>query len=123
MTSANRGSTPGVRLASRKHDPRIESAEFLPHSGICFPQNPFRNCPQVGLSIPPREVVDISLIRRPRAENLGWIDELNYCEPAHAAKLNHARALLGKIDEILTWEQRKDIEERCQVRRTGPLLA
>jgi hypothetical protein len=29
---------------------RIESAQFLPHSGIRFPQNPCSTCPYVGLS-------------------------------------------------------------------------
>ncbi len=28
---------------------RIESAQFLPHSGIRFPQNPCSSCPYVGL--------------------------------------------------------------------------
>jgi len=35
---------------------RIETAEFLPHSGIRFPQNPWS--------------------KRPGAGDLGWLDEL-----------------------------------------------
>ena len=31
--------------------PRIESADFLPHSGIRFPQNPCSSCPYVGLCL------------------------------------------------------------------------
>jgi CRISPR/Cas system-associated exonuclease Cas4 (RecB family) len=57
---------------------RIESAEFLPHSGIRFPQNPCSSCPFVGLCLGRPGMVDVSLIRRPGAENLGWLDELNY---------------------------------------------
>jgi len=57
---------------------RIESAEFLPHSGIRFPQNPCTTCPYVGLCLGRQDMVDVSLIRRPGAENFGWLDELNY---------------------------------------------
>ena len=57
---------------------RIESAEFLPHSGIRFPQNPCSSCPYVGLCLGNQEMADARLERRPGAENLGWLDELNY---------------------------------------------
>jgi len=57
---------------------RIESVDFLPHSGIRFPQNPCSTCPYVGLCLGRQEMVDIKLMRRPGAEDLGWLDELNY---------------------------------------------
>jgi len=57
---------------------RIESADFLPHSGIRFPQNPCTTCPYVGLCLGRQEMVDVGLVRRPGAENFGWLDELNY---------------------------------------------
>ncbi len=57
---------------------RIESAQFLPHSGIRFPQNPCSTCPYVGLCLGREELVAAALVRRPGAENLGWLDELNY---------------------------------------------
>ena len=57
---------------------RIESAEFLPHSGIRFPQNPCSTCPYIGLCLGQQEIVDANLVRRPGAEDLGWLDELNY---------------------------------------------
>ncbi len=57
---------------------RIESAQFLPHSGIRFPQNPCRTCPYVGLCLGKPQLVEIDLIRKPGAENLGWLDELAY---------------------------------------------
>ena len=57
---------------------RIESAQFLPHSGIRFPQNPCSTCPYVGLCLGKQELVDNHLIRRPGADNLGWLDELTY---------------------------------------------
>jgi len=57
---------------------RIESADFLPHSGIRFPQNPCSSCPYVGLCLGKQKMVDAQLIRRPGAEDLGWLDELTY---------------------------------------------
>jgi hypothetical protein len=57
---------------------RIEFAQFLPHSGIRFPQNPCSTCPYLGLCLGKQELVDAALVRRPGAENLGWLDELTY---------------------------------------------
>jgi hypothetical protein len=57
---------------------RIESAEFPAHSGIRFPQNPCSTCPYVGLCLGRQEMIDAALVRRPGAENLGWLDELDY---------------------------------------------
>ena len=57
---------------------RIDSAQFLPHSGIRFPQNPCSTCPYVGLCLGRQELVQSNLMRSPGAEQLGWLDELNY---------------------------------------------
>jgi CRISPR/Cas system-associated exonuclease Cas4 (RecB family) len=57
---------------------RIESADFLPHSGIRFPQNPCSSCPYVGLCLGKQELVDSALVRRPGADSLDWLDELGY---------------------------------------------
>lgn len=57
---------------------RIESLRFPPHSGVRFPQNPCSTCPYVGLCLSKQEIVDLNLVRRPGAENFGWLDELNY---------------------------------------------
>jgi hypothetical protein len=57
---------------------RIESADFLPHSGIRFPQNPCSTCPYVGLCLGNQEMIDAAVVRRPGADNLDWLDELNY---------------------------------------------
>jgi CRISPR/Cas system-associated exonuclease Cas4 (RecB family) len=57
---------------------RIESADFLPHSGIRFPQNPCSSCPYVGLCLGKQEITDARLVRRPGAESLDWLDELSY---------------------------------------------
>jgi hypothetical protein len=57
---------------------RVESAQFLPHSGIRFPQNPCSSCPYIGLCLGKPELINIALERRPGAENLGWLDELTY---------------------------------------------
>jgi len=37
---------------------QIESAQFLPHSGIRFPQNPCSNCPYIGLCLGRQELVE-----------------------------------------------------------------
>jgi PD-(D/E)XK nuclease superfamily len=57
---------------------RIESADFLPHGGIRFPQNPCTSCPYVGLCLGKKEMVDAAIVRRLGAEGLDWLDELNY---------------------------------------------
>jgi hypothetical protein len=57
---------------------RIESADFLPHSGIRFPQNPCSSCPYVGLCLGKQEMVDAAVVRRPGANRLDWLDELSY---------------------------------------------
>ena len=57
---------------------RIEAAQFLPHSGIRFPQNPCSTCPYVGLCLAKHEMVETALVRRPGAENLGWLEDLCY---------------------------------------------
>jgi hypothetical protein len=57
---------------------RIEAAQFLPHSGIRFPQNPCSSCPYVGLCLGKQEMAESDLVRRPGAEKLGWLDELTY---------------------------------------------
>ena len=57
---------------------RIDSAEFLPHRGIRFPQNPCSTCPYIGLCLDRKDLADAVLVRRPGAEDLGWIYELTY---------------------------------------------
>jgi PD-(D/E)XK nuclease superfamily len=57
---------------------RIKSAQFLPHSGIRFPQNPCTSCPYVGLCLGKQEIANARLVRRPGADSLDWIDELGY---------------------------------------------
>jgi hypothetical protein len=57
---------------------QIESAEFLPHSGIRFPQNPCSSCPYIGLCLGKPELAAKTLIRRPGAQDFGLFDELTY---------------------------------------------
>jgi hypothetical protein len=56
---------------------RIESARFLPHSGIRFPQTLCTSCPFIGLCLGRKDLIDAKLVRRP-GEDLGWLDELTY---------------------------------------------
>jgi hypothetical protein len=57
---------------------RIETAEFLPHSGFRFPQNPCITCPYTGLCLGNKEIVEAALVRRPGGEQFGWLDELAF---------------------------------------------
>jgi hypothetical protein len=66
---------------------RIESADFPAHSGIRFPQNPCSTCPYVGLCLGKQEMIDAAVVRRPGAERLDWLDELNYLVSAHAPEV------------------------------------
>jgi len=56
---------------------RIESAQFLPHSGIRFPQNPCTSCPYLGLCLGKPSLIEGTIARRP-GDHLGWLDELDY---------------------------------------------
>jgi CRISPR/Cas system-associated exonuclease Cas4 (RecB family) len=56
---------------------RIESAQFLPHSGIRFPQNPCTSCPYLGLCLGRQDIVDAALIPR-TGQDLDWLDELGF---------------------------------------------
>jgi hypothetical protein len=57
---------------------RIESAEFLPHSGVRFPQNPCISCPYIGLCLGRHDLAEATLVKCPGADDLGWLDELTY---------------------------------------------
>ena len=56
---------------------RIESAQFLPHSGVRFPQNPCTSCPYLGLCLGKPDLVETAIVRR-SGDQLGWLDELDY---------------------------------------------
>ncbi len=56
---------------------RIETGEFLPHSGIRFPQNGCVSCPHLGLCLGNEKLVDAKLVRRPGASDLDWLDQLD----------------------------------------------
>ena len=57
---------------------RIQSSQFLPHSGVRFPQNPCTTCAYIGLCLKRQDLVEATLTRRPGAEELDWLDQLNY---------------------------------------------
>jgi len=54
----------------------IEAGEFLPHSGIRFPQNGCISCPHIGLCLGNRQLIESKLVRRPGASDLDWLDQL-----------------------------------------------
>jgi hypothetical protein len=55
---------------------QIEAGQFLPHSGIRFPQNGCTSCSFLGLCLQNQPLVDSRLCRRPGG-NFGWLDELD----------------------------------------------
>ena len=55
---------------------QIEAGQFLPHSGIRFPQNGCVSCPYLGMCLENQQLRDSNLIRRPGASELDWIDQL-----------------------------------------------
>ena len=115
----------GIRpLGGKTRFSRIESADFLPHSGIRFPQNPCSSCPYVGLCLGKQEMADASLVRRPGARVLIGLTSLITNNPPMPPKFNRRRALfvLGKIDEILAWEQRKETERDTKFVELGRYL-
>ena len=56
---------------------RIEAGQFLPHSGIRFPQNPCSSCPFLGLCLDQRKLIDTALVRKPGVY-FGLFDEIAY---------------------------------------------
>jgi hypothetical protein len=56
---------------------QIEAGQFLPHSGIRFPQNGCVSCAQLGLCLNNPQLVETKLIRRPGASDLDWLDLLD----------------------------------------------
>ena len=54
---------------------QIEAGQFLPHSGIRFPQNGCVSCSHLGICLGDQELLDAKLIRRPGASDLDWIDQ------------------------------------------------
>ncbi len=55
---------------------QIEAGQFVPHSGIRFPQNGCLSCPHLGLCLDNQTLIASKLIRRPGASDLDWLDEL-----------------------------------------------
>jgi len=56
---------------------RISAGEFLPHSGIRFPQNPCLSCSYLGLCLNQPELIAKQIIRRP-GDAFGVFDELRF---------------------------------------------
>jgi hypothetical protein len=56
---------------------RIESAQFLPHSGIRFPQNPCTSCPYLGLCLGRPDIANSRIVKRPGSD-LDWLNELDF---------------------------------------------
>jgi hypothetical protein len=56
---------------------QIEAGQFLPRSGIRFPQNGCVSCAHLGLCLNDKQLIDTNLIRQPGASDLDWLDELS----------------------------------------------
>jgi hypothetical protein len=103
---------------------RIEAAEFLPHSGIRFPQNPCSTCPYVGLCLESRRWPRPILYGVQEQRILIGLTSFISKHPPMAPKFNRSRAqfVLGKIDEILAWEQQKEKERDTKFVELGRYL-
>jgi hypothetical protein len=105
---------------------QIEAAQFPSHSRIRFPQNGCVSCSHLGLCLDDQKLIDSTLIRTPGASNLAWLDELvDYGRIAVTPELNRRRAvfILGKIDEILSWEKTKEQEKDVRFVELGNTCA
>jgi hypothetical protein len=56
---------------------QIEAGQFLPHSGIRFPQNGCVSCAHLGLCLNDPQLLGTHLIRQPGASDLDWLDLLD----------------------------------------------
>jgi hypothetical protein len=56
---------------------RIGGGDFLPHSGIRFPQNGCLSCPYVGLCLGNSTLTEVKLVRQPGASELDWIGDFD----------------------------------------------
>ena len=106
---------------------RIESAEFLPHTGLRFPQNLCTSCPYIGLCLDRQDLAKATLVRRPGADDqttLVGLTSLRTRMPPMLPKLNRKRALfvLTKIDEILARERRSEAERDTRFVELGRYL-
>ena len=55
---------------------QIQAGQFLPHSGIRFPQNGCVSCPHLGLCLGNQAMAEAKLVRQPGASELDWLDQL-----------------------------------------------
>jgi hypothetical protein len=56
---------------------RISVGDFLPHSGIRFPQNGCVACPYTGLCLGNATLIEAKLVRQPGASELDWIGDFD----------------------------------------------
>jgi len=56
---------------------QIEAGQFVPHSGIRFPQNGCMCCAHLGLCLENKRLIDAKLIRRPGASDLDWLSDFD----------------------------------------------
>ena len=103
---------------------RIESAQFLPHSGIRFPQNPATTVPMWDFVWESRKWSTPLWCGVQEQTVLIGLTSLITKNPPMPPKFNRRRALfvLTKIDEILAWEQRKETERDTKFVELGRYL-
>jgi hypothetical protein len=104
---------------------QVEMGHFAPHSGIRFPQNGCVSCSHLGLCLGNEQLLLQTLsAKQERATLIGltslWIDG----RPRVSPEINPRRAVfvLGKIDEILSWEKTKDQERDVRFVELGEYL-
>ena len=103
---------------------RIESADFLPHSGIRFPRTPAPPVRTWGSVLESRKWPTPPCCDVQEPTVLIGLTSLVTEYPPMPPKFNRRRAVfvLGKIDEILAWEQRKETERDTKFVELGRYL-
>ncbi len=104
---------------------QIETGHFVSHSGIRFPQNGCLTCPHLELCLGNKELVNINLIRKSgRVTLIGLTSLWMNGRSTVPLEINRRRAVfvLGKIDEILSWEKIKEQEKDTRFVELGECL-
>jgi hypothetical protein len=69
---------------------QIDACHFLPHSGICFPQNPCTTCPYLGLCLNQPQLAVSRLVRRQELKALVCLTSLATQHPPMPPKMSDA---------------------------------
>ena len=95
---------------------RIQSAQFLPHSGVHALQNPCSSCPYVGFCLGRDDLAASALVRRTGAEDLGWLNELAYSGIEQCCQ---TRSQTRQVFVLTKIERDSGVERQKEAERAG----